>query len=1081
MKYAFNNSNILRSAILVALGIIPSQAYYAESVSRTGGGRVVLTGDYTGQDDAKLELEIINSTIVGAPRTSKPARSGVGNGTMSDVAADSGVAAQEFKVTLQDVGTRTRKAYTPFQGTTLCSRVAGSSGNDITITVDDSAIVRTPADSALQEPLSKDVNEYTGQHWDFGAKVLTPEGGIPDDAPRISFGDDPEIYRQYKVFRDGRYTYSFSPVPRRSVDAGARVKTVTGTHTVTVTDGSTTNTYTDITSLYSLLIAIRGDPAGLLEVDGPVVLDRAPQGMGVTEMNERTVSFVQSVVRDGTPYVKSADLDLTIAEDAPTETFELQCINADFAGREEWALNGTVSGELLNAVTGVPYSDGPLSFTIEEVLPPSVAPAAGKSAYLELESRSDTEAQPQLCVRDFLIGAEARPVILTYVWRPRLTDCSCINLPIEGRPDDDLLGVDTGGTSVGSIPAFLRTRLNNLAEWQKTFVASNATLLAYDASIAGDSTQNVDGIVVAQAQNVGVDGTYDAQRIERVSGILKADRVDIDCAQKVFSIFGGELDFLNTEIGEPASDNQDLWDSALALWDTHFADMQSDLNTIADVPGAEFWRKYSTYVINNTSPANSTSVTGAADISVYGAALLTQEIDTYLSKWRTAMTQVRVAAGVMPNFDQAARTGNAAWRDFGGAAWFESQEGYLPIQPGHYYHSAKLDDDGNPFSTREFGIGVVIGCELKYGDKLIIKIDPKGNLRTTYQEGDKFTIETVNGAPIQLGGGQTGTDVLTWSVIGDEDGAHADYELSLTAPVAYDDGGISFLITPGGIDFGLGFEFSFFVEGGQFRYRFDEGAWSADTQIDETVALGLGLSAQFVAGAAPSFEPGDFYTFAIEAVNGPARAIAPTDGAMAWDADLSLTISPEYQEEPTDLVIASHTIPSGAEITLQGSNDGFATTPLEESVEWHETHIHHVIENQGAYSEFRLLVSLPGSAQWIWLGTPYVPMIPSADDLGDLVRQIRLPTPLLDRANGFIAQHSALTQDSVDSLEEGLSHATLNDEGRLFIVPNDDEPGEVGVVEYDEEALELTEVQRFQPRERGYRLVNVSLPLRPVA
>jgi hypothetical protein len=199
--------------------------------------------------------------------------------------------------------------------------------------------------------------------------------------------------------------YRFSPAPVRDVQEGARVKAVTGSRTVTMTNGVTTRTYSSVTTLYSLLNAILSDGSALVDVVEPVTVNLAPGGMGMVEMSVRTVSYVQSITRDGTVFVRNAELPFTVSDDAPTEILTITCSAADYIGSEVWEVRGSVSGELADAVTNVAYDGTDYDFTIPQLLPPSSEPAAAeKSARLELLARGEGQGVPVLCVENFVLG-----------------------------------------------------------------------------------------------------------------------------------------------------------------------------------------------------------------------------------------------------------------------------------------------------------------------------------------------------------------------------------------------------------------------------------------------------------------------------------------------------------------------------------------------------------------------------------------------------------------------------------------------------------------------------------------------------
>lgn len=253
MKHFGNALNLLSAAVITATTPVASTAIYRTSMSKAGGGLVRATGAFTGQTDATFDVEVLNDTIVGTPRVSTPAFSGVGNAAMTLQSATGGVAAQSITITLADLGTETRNAYSPFQGATLRAKTSGADANYIELTIDESALVRTATTYSLLAEIVAGTNEYVGSAWDFGGAPRNPDGTIPSNTVRISFGDDPQVYRQFKVFQNGAYVYSFTPAPVRNIPVGTAVKTVTGGRTVSVvhTPGAAAATFI-ISTVYTL-------------------------------------------------------------------------------------------------------------------------------------------------------------------------------------------------------------------------------------------------------------------------------------------------------------------------------------------------------------------------------------------------------------------------------------------------------------------------------------------------------------------------------------------------------------------------------------------------------------------------------------------------------------------------------------------------------------------------------------------------------------------------------------------------------------------------------------------------------------
>lgn len=1089
MKYLFPSDNLLTAA--TGYTPYPESINVRTSADKSGGGVVTLTGGAI--EDATYDVEIVNNTIVGTPTVSAPVFSGVGNPVMSALSASAAVAAQVFNVTLTDLGTRTTYAFIPFQGVTLQAASSGAGGNAITITVDESGITRTPTDYALIDPITKDNNEYVGDQWDFGAVVLNADGTIPSSAPRISFGEDPQVYRQYKEFADGRYVHRFSPAPVRDVQEGARVKVVTGSRTVTVTQGMAVDTFAGVETLYDLLSAIEAEATPIVQCVEPVTVNTSPGGMAMVEMSVRTVSYVQSIVRDGTVFVRNAELSVSVSADAPTEVLTIRCTSADYIGAEVWSVRGTVSGELADAVTNVAYDGADYDFTIPEILPPSETPGADKAAYLDLLDRGAGDPVPVLCLENFVLGADARSRTFTYVWRPRPPECNCNGVDIEGGPDDDILGIDPEDAVSDTIPALLQTPLQTLYNWRKTFIGSNAAFVAPGTAVTGDSRIAPAGTVLQDMQYDTIDTSKYARMIERVSAILKVDRVDIDAANQATAIFHSALrDIYDTLTTVPAP--------AQAEWDAAETQMETDFSTLLTNTGADWFRNWSAYVENTASGV--TPNDAATHEAEYAARLLTADFDAYLERYRSWMDKVRVLAGVEPDFNGATRRGNNVWQDHGLTAWFESTDGLLPIQPGYYYHSCKLGEDDMPVSTREFGIGVGIGCPeaMLYGDKLIITISPTGNIRVTYQVGDAFEVRVINGSAIQLGGGQTGTDTQTWRVYGSTVGALADYSLYTPAPVAYSASGLGFLITPGGIDSALGDEFEFYIEGGQFRYRKNGGAWSANTQIAGSVAIdsagGANVRAQFATGAAPSFVIGDSYSFSVVALNTVERICSPVHGGafygdggtpmrITYDSHM-LTSSlrtvlfvrnREGNERSIDVEIrtAVSALLARISLTVQPGDNmfdlsaglfGFATaafidvlqagyTPTDETNEW----------------------------QMLWIGHPVELAMPSGViDPGVTRKRVKLGNRSRSIVRlGANVVHSAVAESAFDDFIERLNDATVNHDGRFAVVWPAGTQSECGIVRFAGDEIEAEDEFDYQPEDSADRLLKFTLPLEAVA
>jgi len=1079
MKYLFPLDNLLTAAT----GYTPTGGSINTRtiVSKTGGGVVTLTGD--GVEDATYDIEVVNNTIVGTPTVSTPVYTGVGNPVMSLLAASGGTAAQRFGVTLVDLGTDTTNAFTPWQGVTLQAVASGSGGNSIAIEVDESGIVRTGTDYALLEAITRDANEYVGDAWNFGAPTLNPDGTIPSSAPRISFGADPQVYRQYREYVDGRYVYRFSPAPVRDVQEGARVYAVTGSRTVTTDNGATVRTYASVTTLYSLLTAIIADASRHVDVVGAVTNDLSPGGMAMVEMAVRTVSYVQSIERDGTVFVRGAELDIDVTDDAPTELLTITCKRSDYIGAELWEVRGTVSGELADAVTNVAYDGTDYDFTIPQLLAPNIEPVAEKSAVLDLVTRDPGDPLPKLCVENFVLGADARDRVFTYRWTQRATECTCEDVEIDGGPDGDILGTEED--YVGElIPVTLQTRVQSLYNWRNTFVASQASILAGTTAVTSDDSEAAAGTVATDVTDVTSAGADDAvSLLQRTGAVVKVDRVDIKAANKAVALLHSTLVNIYETNGET------MPGAAGTAWDSALTDLQTDFAALSTLVGSNFWRTWSAFVSGSTLfDEDAKRVAEGA----FSSALLTADFDGYIEKWRARMDYVLTIGGVSPDFEGSTRPGNDVWQDEGGTAWFESQNGLLPIQPGHYYYSSVLDEEDIPVATREFGIGVGIGCEesLRDGDQLIITISASGNVRVTYQVGDQFRVRVVNGSAIQLGGGQTGTDTQTWRVLGSVAGALADYSLYKPTPGTYSTGGLTFKITPGGINSALGDEFEFYVEGGQFRWRKNAGSWSANTQIAATVAIDAPISAQFDSGAAPSWVIGDSYNFRVQALHTLERVCSPVHSTILGSGELRIayTAAMLAGTTPTWLYVRNNGESDNEILRVRLRDVGEA---LLRSVQYTLAPGDHAIDitadiSAEATATMLDVVHMPTAFPDIgllWLGEPFELELPTgAVDPGVTKKRIKLGTPTRSKARlGATIQHSAVAESAFADFLDRLNDAAVNHEGRFAVVWPAGTQSECGIVKVTGDELEVEDEFDFQPTDNTDRLLKFQLSLEPVA
>lgn len=1184
MEYLFPLHNRVRDAALSMTNVVPSNAIErTDEAAKVGGGNVRLTGPYTGAVDIAVDVQIVDTTIEGEPSISAPAFSGVGNGQMTAITAADGMTAETYTITLEDLGTETRRAEAPFQNVVLRAKAAGEGGNAITVTVV-ANLTTSPTDYALREPLQQGATALYGDFWNFGAAPLTPEGNVPATAPRIRIGDDPQVYRAWRQYDFDRreFKYGFSPSPVRTVAAGGRVRSVTGNYTVTITDGVTPESYSGIT-LYEILNAIRSGSA-LVEVVGAIINDAQPGGQAATDLSLYTSSYCASIVRDGSDEWKRADLGLVVGEDAPTETLQITCV-----GGIEFDVRGDVTGPLPRAIAGVLYDSSPYQFQIP--LPATAAEQTGVQMLIDLELQPrEGGPVPALCPP---LGRRFGPNVRngTYRWRYQAKPpaaCECSDIEMDAPPSEECVGDETNGGEMATNAAIAR-RVERGSRLLREFALPNTPL--YSARTADlNHAQRAVGIALKCLQQLG-SGTLEYPARQN-SHVYERDEMIQVGDQRYACSIGGTSDAsapaFNAAVDATTTDGGVTWVSVgpapLQAWDAMLEQIKDDISPLINDTGpvavAETWVASTAVVIGKiiqpTVPNGRTyfverdgttggteptwpTTTGATvtsggavfrdrgpywqasheyaagfqtvipgiglfEVLTAGESGASQPVWSYevgrevadgaaawvqrsiafpapnLSTDVTAMhyrryealaNEVLAAAGIVGNFDKASG-GDGCWQeDTGQTHWFvyvgADEPPYMPVQVGHWYVASRpgQDADGNEVinSTHEFAFEPRISCpeNLVEGDEIVVTITGVNGVTGGYQQGDQALCFVTHGAPLAFGGGQTGNDTLTFSVVGSESGRLDDYALLTTAPVPYADGGLGFLITPGGIKFALGDRFEFSLEGGHFRWRVDGGAWEATAPIAPTVALSDGLSAVFAGGRPPSWAAGDTWSFLARALSGISNARDPDDSVARWIGSTAIIVEPVGAVQVGDLLlIGEHEIPSDATITLAGSNDDFATVEFSLPLAWRGRNI--IAEIPDSCVQYRISVDRGGGAQWLFLG-PSLQLATARNgvrELGRLTAAYTLPSALVRGGLGGSVSHEAVSDASFAALLAALDDASQAHGRRLGIVPNRAE-GAAALVRYADDSIPVEDLLGFQPSNPAHRWLNFRLALEPAA
>ena len=1036
-RFLSGRHNLARTAALAASSVRASRAIERVAAQRSGGGRVRLAGDYTGHEAAEVQVRI--SAAGGVPRASVPQFVGVGNGQLTVAAVDAGAPLQSITLTLADLGVATAHAVLDVREVQLRARAPGAVGNAIRISVEP-RLVRTPTAWALLADWPAGTAVQTGPQWDFGGLPLNAQQELDAASPRIQFGSDPQVYRPWRRFKDGAWQFGLSPALERNVPAGTPVLAVAGGYVVTLTDGVASETFGDVDAAQP---AIESFHDLLLALADSALVEVA--GVVAADRTVGGQAAIDVPLRTQAWLLalggKVALAGVAVPPGAPTQAVTLRCINDDVVGAERWSVAGDVSGTLPVATTGVPYVSAAALFTVPRIDP--AAAGSGRWSFKFRPAARDAGAGvPSICLRPFRLGRNAVPrtVTFTYTKRPP-ADCKCSDLPAP-RLSLKCLGLEQGGADM-ALDAAYQSRLEALYAWRSGFMAANTVM-----------------------------GTATGSPPEWIGR-------DMDLADGVVAAFADALG----EIHETAA--------AAAEWDAAFTDMQADLDWLHGV--AE---------IGATGRQNLPPPSPLDDAEAR-AAWLAERLAQLLRRYTARMDYCRTLAGIVPKSESSSSDAGSCWTDHGGTHWWVDAEGYyLPAFTNQAYVSARRDaDTGKPYSTQEFGFGLVVACpeRLREGDEITLRIEAVDGERP-YRVGDEAIIQTIGAGPAWLAGGVDGTDVQTWRVLGSASGALPDCVVPTDGtPVPdYAAAGVTLRLAPGGIPFSLGDSFSLAVEAGQFQWRRIDGgvpgAWSAEADIPAAgvAPLADGLTVHFDAGAAPSFVPDDDYLFRVHQPWAASHVRDAQASRWGWaGAGATLVLDLGAVQPLGALALARYALPAGAVLAFELSDDGAAwTAPV--VLDTSGPACVHLLDAAARHVRLTVAGAEGGHIGWLWLGVP----LATDHHASSCQRRRRWAARRGDGPNAASLysgvgdgwslawapgdeQGSRLLAADVVQLVALLDWAQVHDEPLLF-VPHHQHPQDAALVRFAADALEVTDLHAWQPDSAGDRILSAALELDPV-
>lgn len=1030
-----NHANAVRTATISASSQRPSTDVRLLAEARSGGGRVVVAGAYTGAADTTIDVEVLSGTG-GALTASTPLINGVGNGLLTVETIRPAAVPETITFSLLHAGDPADPAVLEFAGTTIAARTPGAAGNGITLGVVRD-LTATPTQYATLEPITAGTVEFDGPAWDWGQPPAT-DAGIPLAALRIQFEGYPTVHRAWKTWDAGRFLYRLDPAPVWDIPGDTRVLAVTGDYTLTLTDGVSPEVYEAIT-VHDFLAAVASRSA-LVEVLGVIALDRAPGGMGVTDIPLRTDAHALPPAVSVKSTLVRGLVDVSVDPAAPTENITITHAGRGAGGVDVWGVRGAVSGDLPAAQTGIPYVAGPVEFTVPTIVAPD-ATRARISAIVTLETRTEDEGVPAICFKPLVLGAAASDKSVTFTYRKRPpADCVCNTLPAL-RLKNACLGLPEEG-DMSNVEYI--NRLKTVYAWREAFVRRNTKGPDEDSPAEPpvlDCTPS--GSWRVEVSVVGLSsvpfGTFvlgpvfvsETGATDRAELILESSIVW--CESRAGSDYGvwvrdtnGEVVLLASQpwVSSPGELVPNRSEETTVLQVSAVNVVEVDTCTVvtpgvaADPADGGFhaatldldWMDVCVSVLVDALPDliaaenedaleqwDALWIEVAADLEAFDKTCRNELSSTdylppqanprYVDRYRAAIDVIRLEAGLLPKPDASGAAGDGCWRDYPDAThwWVDESGEYLPAFTNQPYVSAARDADGNIYPTMEFGFGLVTPCEhrLKSGDIVTIQIRGTANAYT-YGEGDVFIIPVIAAAPLAFTGGADGDPTQTWTVRGTVSGALPDWMYNPASPSDYDETAAPLVasLAPAGIPFEQGDSIRLALEGGTLRWRRDGGSWTTANIFGATHSLGDGLTLHAEAGAAPSFVTGDSWTFQALATYGVSRLRQPrigrgfafvTDGAVL-DLDLGAVLDLEA------VLIALHTLPSTATVALSGGDAAIGEWTAAPTVRPGAILAPLPAGTSARYLRITIAGTVTGaSIGWIWAGLGWQPTVGASD------------------------------------------------------------------------------------------------------
>lgn len=1002
-RFLSNKDSVIREAALTASATATASGTARPiPLDRVGSGVVQLTGAYSGSATAQFDIKISDGSLGATPQASAPILAGPGNGEMADLSVDAGTDPQDFVVTLRELAKPAVTAEANADGLRVLAKADGAAaGNGTFLHVDRSTL--TDAETGLLVPSAAVAGsiETSGPAWDFGALPLFADGTINPATARIRFGDDPQVYRQYSIQRNGFTVFRFMPALVRPIAAGIKVWSVSGGRTVTITRGQPTNRFAVVT------------PPALTGNLRCVACNGSLKFVGATDDGELVFSLdggLTWALAATNPFSASIN---ALAYDAAAARFIAAGNGGAIAysadGGNHWTASGA-SGFGADHIYSLAVGAGLLMAAGASGKVATSSDSASTWTLQTSSAMSDADILDLVFVLDRFIGAG--------------TD-GALAQTLDGATWEDLDSPISAGTDITALAFEPRAR--------RLALGTDGGEIHYSKDLGATWTE-------ATTPHLG-DAIKD---LTSAVGLIAA----IDVTGRI-------------------STSRDLltWTAITnAPLDEGTAIAASGNGTFIAADNDEFARALLAEVLTSSIVARYQFL-----YRIYGGTLLSSPTPLVFDERPGGVGYLEFQPATGAIAPTIAR-GSSSMQLLAGLAIGEA----APTQTV----TIVCTDDGTPGSeawevTTLDGVSTAT-TDQPYNDAtLSFEIAPKAT--GGYAVGEAYEIQILAASPVVLGGGTDAIADSTWSVEGSVDGVLDDYAQAPT-PADYTAGLIVFKIVNGTVPFGIGSRFTFSVEGGKFQWQKDGGGYSADIDVvDGPVALSDGMSAVFTRGITPSFVEDDVYSFLVRQSYGVDNLRRPSPEQFRWSSGPCAVIADLGAALDIDtLVIARHSIPDNATITVEGSSDNFATVDWTETLTWRRGVIVHILDQVTTQTHLRLTVDQPSAIGW-WGAMEASSVTPDADRItirrAYSMRKGSKTSGFVGRGHaGEIAYDGFLSVADVDELEAIVDWSREYGDEPLVLVPNVDQPEDSALLVPDSDFApeDIYQLQSESRTQRNY-------------